>query len=218
MKFSLRSLILLVALCGSAYGLWARWEPWVLDAKHVGGQNDQVNDRTRKNFLIPTNKAPNGDWMAWRGETGGSYDVGGFPGPSGRGDPFTEIYVVEKRTGNDRLKLHIAPPGAYCATFSPDGRRILTAGHNADAVIWDARTGDQLARLSDGVKPVEMVSFSDDGLQFVAWDEDHVARFYRRRRPEYWWGMAWLPEFWLTLVLGGGLVFSLWRDSRIMRA
>ena len=28
MKFSLRSLILLVALCGSGFGLWARWEPW----------------------------------------------------------------------------------------------------------------------------------------------------------------------------------------------
>ena len=28
-RFSLRSLILLVALAGSGYGLWARWEPWV---------------------------------------------------------------------------------------------------------------------------------------------------------------------------------------------
>ena len=29
--FSLRSLILLVALAGSGYGLWYRWEPWVLE-------------------------------------------------------------------------------------------------------------------------------------------------------------------------------------------
>ena len=31
-------------------------------------------------------------------------------------------------------------------------------------------------------------------------------------------GVAWLPEFWLTCLLGGALVFSLWRDSHIMRA
>ncbi len=35
------------------------------------------------------------------------------------------------------------------------------------------------------------------------------------RRPEWWWGVAWLPEFWLTVVLGTGLLWSLWRDRKI---
>ena len=34
------------------------------------------------------------------------------------------------------------------------------------------------------------------------------------RRPEYWWGVAWLPLFWLTVVLGVGLVVSIWKDQR----
>ena len=40
---------------------------------------------------------------------------------------------------------------------------------------------------------------------------------WQRRRPEYWWGVAWLPEFWLTVVLGIGLIVSVWRDSRNLR-
>ena len=29
-RFSLRSLVLFVALCGPGYGLWHKWEPWVV--------------------------------------------------------------------------------------------------------------------------------------------------------------------------------------------
>ena len=31
-RFSLKSLLLLVLLVASSYGLWWRWEPWVLKA------------------------------------------------------------------------------------------------------------------------------------------------------------------------------------------
>ncbi|HEY3321940.1 MAG TPA: hypothetical protein VGP72_15845 [Planctomycetota bacterium] len=37
---------------------------------------------------------------------------------------------------------------------------------------------------------------------------------WQHTRAEYWWGVAWLPEFWLTLLLGGALVWSVWRDRR----
>ncbi len=40
---------------------------------------------------------------------------------------------------------------------------------------------------------------------------------YRRRRPEWWWGIAWLWEFWLTLAFGLGLAWSLWRDWKGLR-
>jgi len=46
------------------------------------------------------------------------------------------------------------------------------------------------------------------------WGEKHI---YAKRRPEYWWGVAWLPEFWLTVVLGFGLVVSVWRDRGMGR-
>ena len=43
---------------------------------------------------------------------------------------------------------------------------------------------------------------------------DNHARVWRRRRPEYWWGVAWLPEFWLTVLFAGALGWSVWRDRK----
>jgi len=40
------------------------------------------------------------------------------------------------------------------------------------------------------------------------------AFIWRRRRPEYWWGVAWLPEFWLTALFAGALGWSVWRDGK----
>ncbi len=102
-RFSLRSLILFVALCSVGYGLWYRWEPW------------------QRGLLLE--------------------------GHSG--------YVLS-------------------AAFSPDGKRMVTA--------------------------------SDDG----------TARVYDPRRPEYWYGVAWLPEFWVTLAIALALGYSGWRDWRAL--
>ena len=63
--------------------------------------------------------------------------------------------------------------------------------------------------------PVVSAAYSPDGKHIVTASVDKTARLYRRRRPEYWWGVAWLPEFWLMIVLGGALVVNLWRDQKI---
>ena len=56
---------------------------------------------------------------------------------------------------------------------------------------------------------------------FTFWSLKSLSDWIRRRhrrRPEYWYGVAWLPEFWLTVVLGVGLVWSVWRDwTRLVR-
>jgi hypothetical protein len=101
------------------------------------------------------------------------------------------------------------------AHFSPDGGRILTASHDHTARVWDARTGAELARLAH---PDEVYSaaFSPDGERIATGGFDKEARLWRRRRPEWWWGVAWLPEFWLTLVFAVGLAWSIGRDWRTL--
>lgn len=47
--------------------------------------------------------------------------------------------------------------------------------------------------------------------------QDEVVEVWRRRRPEFWWGVAWLPEFWLTVVFAVLLVWSLVPDFRTLR-
>ena len=71
----------------------------------------------------------------------------------------------------------------------------------------------KLATLPYGDALIDYTAFSPRGDQIVTVEcSMNLVRLWRRRRPEYWWGAAWLPEFWLTVVLGAGLVWSLWRD------
>ena len=99
------------------------------------------------------------------------------------------------------------------AAFSPDGRRIVTASRDKTACIWDAAGGKSLTTLEGHSEWVLSATFSPDGMRIVTASDDDTARVWkRRRRPEYWWGVAWLPEFWLTVALGVGLVWSIYQD------
>ncbi|MCY3017849.1 MAG: WD40 repeat domain-containing protein [Planctomycetota bacterium] len=105
--------------------------------------------------------------------------------------------------------------GIITAEFSPDGARILTASGCGDCTIWDVMTGGRLAVLRQDAG-VQHVSFSSDGSRLAAASRDGKLSVWSRRRPEYWWGLAWLPEFWLTVVLAGAFAWSVWRDRRTL--
>ncbi len=60
-------------------------------------------------------------------------------------------------------------------------------------------------------------AFSPGGKRIVTASYDKTARVWRRHRPEQWWGVAWMPEFWVTVGLGLGLPYSLWRDQGALR-
>ena len=61
------------------------------------------------------------------------------------------------------------------------------------------------------------VVLSKHGKRLTVIDSVGSVYVYVRRRPEYWCGVAWLPEFWLTMVLGVGLVVSVVRDQRTLK-
>jgi WD40 repeat protein len=116
-----------------------------------------------------------------------------------------------------RLLQTVNDVAAYRATSA--GFRVLD--HNGD--LWDLENGVVLTRLC-GLKPNwdhsdisedgQMASISDQS-QEQAESNDDVLRVWQRRRPEYWWGVAWLPEFWLTALFAGALGWSVWRDGRL---
>jgi dipeptidyl aminopeptidase/acylaminoacyl peptidase len=64
------------------------------------------------------------------------------------------------------------------ASFSPDGRRIVTAAEDHAARVWDAATGQQIAALEVHSGLGESASFSPDGQRIVTASGDGTARIW----------------------------------------
>ncbi len=68
---------------------------------------------------------------------------------------------------------HNGPVG--WATFSPDGRRFVTASTDHTAKIWNTADGHLLATLRGHVDEVRFAQFSPDGQRLVTTSNDHLA-------------------------------------------
>jgi WD40 repeat protein len=64
------------------------------------------------------------------------------------------------------------------ATFSPDGRRVATAGHDGKARVWDAVTGNALLPPLRHAGIVNRVAFSPDGRRVLTASADATARIW----------------------------------------
>jgi WD40 repeat protein len=62
--------------------------------------------------------------------------------PDGRllawGDRLNVVHVIDARTGEDRARLEGHTGPVTCVSFSADGRRLLSAGHESTVLVWDA--------------------------------------------------------------------------------
>jgi WD40 repeat protein len=57
-------------------------------------------------------------------------------------------------------------------------------------------------------------AFSPDGKRIVTASDDGTARIWRRTRPEWWWGIFYMLEFWFSAGFAVALVWSLLADRR----
>ncbi|MHC4251365.1 MAG: WD40 repeat domain-containing protein [Planctomycetota bacterium] len=95
------------------------------------------------------------------------------------------------------------------AQLAPDGTRAMVLVESDSSLrVVDTSTGGTLWQTT----PV---------WELLVLDDDHVLvnrlSLLRRVRPEWWWGVFWLPHFWLIAALGVGVFLSGWRDLRRMR-
>ncbi|NMC20198.1 MAG: hypothetical protein GYA33_07220, partial [Thermogutta sp.] len=74
------------------------------------------------------------------------------------------------------------PPGTFVAiqppgrcSFSPDGRRIVTASGDKTAGVWDAQTGERLLVLGGHTGLVWSAAFSPDARRIVTASADKTA-------------------------------------------
>ena len=60
----------------------------------------------------------------------------------------------------------------------------------------------------------ETVRYSPDGDRMVVAGANGRLQVFSKRRPEWWWGIFWLWEFWLTVAFAALFIWSVLRDRR----
>ncbi len=83
--------------------------------------------------------------------------------------------ILENIHEKNQLKGHTS--GVYRVSFSPDGKRIVTASDDNTARVWDL-SGQQIAELKGHTGYVYSASFSPDGKRIVTASDDNTARVW----------------------------------------
>jgi len=106
--------------------------------------------------------------------------------------------------------------------FGPDGERLVTAGTDGTAKVWDSTTGALLLTLTGHTVGLASVLYSPDG-RFIAtgsgndestvrvWDARTGNQIYILTGHQLWvFGLAFSPDSSLLATSGGGGIVKIW--------
>jgi WD40 repeat protein len=107
---------------------------------------------------------------------------------SAGGDGTVHLWDVASRAqvavlGSRRLAVlvpHLVPQAGevYSVAFSPDGRRLASAGGDGTVRIWDVTSHVRIAVLAGHPGEVYSVAFSPDGRLLASAGDDHAVRLW----------------------------------------
>ena len=66
----------------------------------------------------------------------------------------------------------------FSAAFSSDGSRVVTASYDTTAIVWDAKTGEIITRLTGHEAPVLDAKFSPNGQYVLTGSADNSAQLW----------------------------------------
>ena len=75
-----------------------------------------------------------------------------------------------------RIWFHDGP--VFDAAFSPDGKRVITAGAHPDARFWDVASGEPILPALHHEGSIFQASFSTDGTRVLTVSADGIARIW----------------------------------------
>src|SRR5262249_38284631 len=92
-------------------------------------------------------------------------------------DTGASVQVWDLGTGKDTPPVKALKGSVGRIVFSPDGKRLATAGGDKVVRVWDIETGKELAALLCP-DPVDTVAFSPDGKSLVGGSKDGSVRIW----------------------------------------
>jgi len=103
--------------------------------------------------------------------------------------------------------------------FSSDGRYLVMGSSAQEPLLWLYQVGREQPVWTVSGPALHFIEagFSRDGNTLFAVSNDFRVCVFRRRRPEWWWGVFYLWEFWLTVAFAGLFVWSVVRDGRALK-
>jgi hypothetical protein len=118
----------------------------------------------------------------------------------------SEPWVLDRQTAGRRA---VSGPDSL-----PDHREVSVSASGSVVVAAPMLRNVWLPECGDEIRDAH---FACDGEEVVCLGK-RGTYFWHRRRPEWWWGIAWLPEFWATLLFATALGWSVRRDRRTIHA
>ena len=89
------------------------------------------------------------------------------------GDKTIRIWSIEDYSEHPNSPLLAHTYSVHCCTFSPDGKVLATSSMDGKLILWDSKSGTQIAVLEHRTQSsIRVCRFSPDGTRMVTGSDD----------------------------------------------
>jgi WD40 repeat protein len=110
------------------------------------------------------------------GQIGPAQEALPAPGKAAMLDRYGDPLPTGARARMGTIRFRHGGP-VHFLTFSPDGKRLVSAGEDQAVRVWDAATGKELHRFRGGTAEQLVVAVSPDGKALVLVEDGQYLRF-----------------------------------------
>jgi WD40 repeat protein/serine/threonine protein kinase len=182
---------LVVALIGTMIGLALVGDAWDKEAQARRTAEGKEEDARQQKGLADRRReeARFSQYVAQMNLVQRQYEANNFhpirellaaqvPEEGARDNRDFEWHYWQRMTHRELLALKGDTSQAHCIVYSPDGRRLASAGHDGIVRVWDAAGGQELLTLRGHTGKVWGVAFSPDGRWVASAGEDSKVRLW----------------------------------------